>query len=190
MSADQPPGHDEDWLRGLGGAPADEPGSAAFAEGRRLRAGLDRVPQVDASRADWADVLRRAGQGSPAQLSKPEAANAGRWRRAAGLAAVLVLAVGLVWQQRPDPEPQWRGEGSIPGEARWLSAAPIADAAALASELRSWGAEVRDEPAPQGQVLLSIRCPANCDVRVAARLAELETALAPDGSLRLHVLAR
>lgn len=185
MTADNKDSRDEAWLRGLSGGPADAAHPADAAEGRRLRAGLDRVPPVKAPADGWAEVLRRADQGVPASLPPRPAANghAGRW--AAGMAAALLLGVGGLWW--PADEPQWRGAGQDAAAAHWLSASPQADARSLAVALRGWGAEVAEsQPAPQ-TVWLDIRCPAPCDARVGARLAELETALAPDGRLRLKV---
>jgi hypothetical protein len=191
MTADNTDPRDEAWLRGLAGAPVDEvhaadaAHAADVAAGRRLRAGLDRVPAVEAPADGWADVLRRADQGVPAVLAPRAAANgaAGRW--AGGVAAALLLGLGGYWW--PGEDAQWRGDGAGTADAHWLSASPQADARSLAAELRAWGAEVAEStPAPQ-TVWLDIRCAAPCDARVGARLAELETALAPDGRLRLEV---
>lgn len=187
MTADNTDPRDEAWLRGLAGAPTDEAHAADAAAGRRLRASLDRVPAVEVPADGWADVLRRADQGLPAALAPRPAANgnAGRW--AGGIAAALLLSLGAGGLWWSDAEPQWRGAAPHAADAHWLSASPQADARGLAAELRGWGAEVAESAAAPQTVWLDIRCAAPCDARVGARLAELETALAPDGRLRLKV---
>lgn len=187
MTADNTDPRDEAWLRGLAGAAADEAHPADHAAGRRLRAGLDRVPGVEPPADGWADVLRRADQGVPAVLPPRRAANAGAGRWAAGIAAVLLLGLGLGGPWRPGDDVQWRGAADGASTAHWLSASPQADARGLAVELRGWGAEVTESVQTPQTVWLDIRCAAPCDARVGARLAELETALAPDGRLRLKV---
>jgi len=187
MTADNTDPRDEAWLRGLAGAPADEAYAADAAAGRRLRASLDRVPAVEAPADGWADVLRRADQGVPAALPPREAANGHARRWAGGLAAALLLGVGMGGLWRPAEDTQWRGAGEGATDAHWLSASPHADARSLAAALRGWGATVTESTSAPQTVWLDIRCPAPCDARVGARLAELETALAPDGRLRLKV---
>lgn len=190
MTAEQGDRRDEDWLRGLAGAPADAAPSTDFEQGRRLRAGLDRVPEADAPTDGWADVLQRAGQGRPVVVEPAPGRRAANTRWAYGLAASVLLAVGLGGVWWPADEPQWRGTTAGTAAAQWLSADPAADAQRLAAELRGWGAAVAESSGTGHERWLDIRCAAPCDPRVAARLAELETALAPDGRLRLRVAAR
>ncbi|MFH7041557.1 hypothetical protein ABT392_04470 [Paucibacter sp. JuS9] len=172
----------QDWLHGVAGAPAGGQETEAFAEGRRLRAGLDRLPEFDAPAEGWADVEQRA-RARPAR-----AANDARWRWGAA-AASLALAVGLALHWQPAPDPQWRGADG--GEAQWRSTTPQADAQRLAAQLRGWGAQVDMQAATEaGGWSLDIQCASPCDGRVVARLAELETALPPKGGLRLLVLPR
>lgn len=188
MSAEHGDPRDDAWLRGLSGAPADGAPSADFAAGRRLRAGLDGVPEVALPPAGWAEVVARADQAQQATAAPRPARNDAHWTRAGAAAAVLVLVVG-VWQLRSPPaDVQWRGEsGAVAPVAQWVSADAPADAARLAADLQAWGARVERHDGAEASVVLDIRCPAPCDARVAQRLAELETALDPSGQLRLQV---
>ncbi len=180
MTVDASDPQDQEWLRGVSGTPPGGPASSDFEQGRRLRAGLDRLPEFAAPPEGWADVERRAC------MRPVAAANDVRWRGGA-VAASLVLAMGLAWYWLPSDQPQWRGAGE--GMAQWRSTSPQADAERLAAQLRGWGAQVELRAAPEaGGWFLDIQCATPCDVRVAARLAELETALPPAGGQRLLVL--
>ena len=69
------------------------------------------------------------------------AANVPQWRVWVGVAAALVLGIGLALSMWPATEaPGMRGAGG--GEAVWLVASPRESADALTVELQSLGAEV------------------------------------------------
>lgn len=188
MTADSADKASQDWLKGLAGAPPEGEVTPDHEQGQRLRAGLDRLPEFAPPENGWAEVSRQAALPERIAARPGRAANSPLWRWSA-VAATVLLTIGLGAQLMPTTEPQWRGDADAgPAQARWISAAPEADALALAAELRGWGAEVGVDAGPAGEQALDIRCLAPCDDRVAVRLAELETALAPDGRLRLRVV--
>lgn len=182
------------WLDGLAGR--DGAGDD-HADGKLLRDSLKPSESVDMP--PWAEIERRAelaamrvsvGQMHAASARAVPAANASAWRAWVGVAAALVLGVGLavaLWL--PSTESTMRGVGTTgAGDAMWRVAEPQQAAQALASELQALGAQVALQ-AEGASVRLVIAAPVSAAVAVNQRLAALETALDAQGQLSLRVVA-
>lgn len=174
--------------------PSDD---ADRAHDQRVRSALAVTP-ADQVQARWNDIEARARGGAdiggvpaPEDRAPAPAANDARLWKRFGVAAVLVLGVGLAMMLVPpgrDAEPALRGvAGAGASEARWLVDHPARAAEALANELRALGAEVQVTPDGAGAVL-EVRAAAQAAGAVNARLAPLETGLDGQGRLRLSVV--
>lgn len=206
MKTDRPAGDASadataEWLSGLAGRPGAGP---MHAEGGRVRGALQ-PDALDAPKATWRDITMRAGLDSaasarPDRVSEPAApgslgagaaANEPSWRRRFGLAAALMVGLGLVTLMSISEHPTTPALRGVDGRGvsgpQWLVEQPGDAAEALATELRGLKAEVIVTREGEG-VMLDIRAQHGAIDAVNARLAPLETGLDPEGRLRLAVL--
>ncbi len=151
------------------------------------------------ARASEAFRLRSAAPGNSNPVStKPSGRPANRfssWRRPVWAVAASVGILVLLLNQLPPGavdsmdtgSSQLRGSSSE-GAAVWRSARPAQDAEQLQEALRTAGAEVVVQTAPEGGLQLLIEAaPARRDA-VNVVLARLDTALGANGKLALRVI--
>lgn len=193
------PDEAELWLDGLAGR---EGQGRAHAEGQRLREALlpeALSPEAPVAMPQWAELERRAAESTGAASStspntarrQAEAANQSQWRPWHGMAAAIALGTVLVATIWPSPkEESLRGvAASAPStEAVWRTAEPQGAAEALATELRSVGAQV-DLHSDAAGIRLLIAVPPAAIAAVNQHLSTLETAVDAQGRLSLRVLA-
>ena len=130
MAAEKPDENGEAWLDALAGRPAGVDADAAA-----LRDLL--LPIPDAQAPDWQTL--RAHAEAPATPLRRVAANEGRWWPRVGVAAAVLVLVGVVFNFRQhDERPQLRGGSGTPhAVAVWLVDDPDTAALTLATELRA-----------------------------------------------------
>lgn len=177
------------WLDGLAGRQGTGPGHD---EGKVLRGALTSEESIDLP--PWSEIVTSAGLDEQERGAAPAvpttgrtAANRDNWFPAVGLAAALLLAVGVgvvYWQQ--EPQTTLRGGSTNPSAAVWRVANPAQAANDLAVELRTLGAAVEVQ-ASATSTHLTIRAPAGAVTAVNQRLAPLEAAVDAQGYLVIEV---